>query len=158
MMSKGRSCTEYKWYGKKRHVFQEVMGTDNFASHHSVSAPAINKFVFLPGCHSLDSSITLLPKFKKIYNFRGKERLSETLTAKKYDCCVMIILYPNNIWITVHRCIKITLLCMKNNYYTLNQWPIIRHIFSWIEKYQLFFTYIVLLFGNNLYCPSDGTV
>lgn len=68
-----------------QHVFQfnEVMGADNFATHHSVSAPVINKFVFLPGCHSLDSPITLLPKFKEIYNFRSRVTLSETFTTKE---------------------------------------------------------------------------
>lgn len=38
-------------------VFQlgNIMAADNFAGHHSVSVPVINKFVFLPGCHSMDS-------------------------------------------------------------------------------------------------------
>lgn len=68
---------------KRAFQFQKVMGADNFATHHSVSVLVINKFVFLPGCHSLDSPITLLPKFKKIYNFRSKVTHSETLTSKE---------------------------------------------------------------------------
>lgn len=63
-----------------KHVFQfqKVIGADNFSTHRSVSVPVINKFVFLLGCHSVDYPITLLPKFKKTYNFRSKVTHSET--------------------------------------------------------------------------------
>lgn len=56
-----------------QHVFQfqKVMGVDSFAMHHSVSTPLLNKSVFLPGRHSLDSPISLQLEFKKTYNFRG---------------------------------------------------------------------------------------
>ncbi len=48
------------------------MGADNFATHHSVSVPLINKFVFLPGCQSLDFPISLLPKLKKYIEFQNQ--------------------------------------------------------------------------------------
>lgn len=32
---------------------KKVMRADDFATHHSMSAPVINQFVFLPGCHSV---------------------------------------------------------------------------------------------------------
>lgn len=82
---------------------KKVMEADNSAAHHSVSAPLINKFVFLPGCHSLHSPIILLPEIKKIYNFRRKRRLSQTLTTTFPSATVM--------WLLGVGCIKINSRC-----------------------------------------------